>query len=63
MYSSKVKYLVSEHSRILEALDFAIRNDLAQMSIVKWVSSEQWIEVEKVMKSDEGELSHDRLLD
>jgi hypothetical protein len=63
LYADKVKYLLSEHSRILEALDYAVRNDLAQMSIVKWVASEQWIEVEKVFQSDEGDLSHDRLLD
>lgn len=63
LYASKVKYQQAEHIRILDALDYAIRNDLAQMGIVKWIASEQWLEVEKLMKTPEGDISHDRLLE
>jgi hypothetical protein len=63
LYVSKIKYSKEEHLRILAALDYAKRNELTNMSIVNWVSSEQWKEVEKVQSSDPGDLSHDTLLE
>jgi len=63
MYVSKIKYSTHEHLRILAALDYAKRNELTNMSIVNWIASEQWKEVEKVQSSDPGDLSHDTLLE
>jgi hypothetical protein len=63
LYAAKIKYSKEEHLRILAALDYAKRNELTNMSIVNWVSSEQWKEVEKVQSADPGDLSHDTLLE
>lgn len=52
-YAKQLKYSKITHDRVMEALDFAIENNLIRYSILEFISSQKWLEIEYIRDSGE----------
>lgn len=52
-YSKQIKASGIEHDRVIEALEYGIENNLIRYSLLEFIASQKWLEIEYIRDSGE----------